>query len=223
MADRNKGDKQMHLILFGAPGVGKGTQAKQICARHGIPQISTGDILRNAVKEKTDLGKKAATIMEKGELVPDAIILAIIKERIQQKDCTNGFILDGFPRTLAQAEGLDQLMAALHLPPLTCIEISVPDEQLVKRLTARRLCQNCGADFNLITNPPPANMKCPLCGGPIIQRKDDNEETIKNRLGVYLAQTAPIKAFYKQKGIFFSVNGNQDMTKVQVDIERLLA
>jgi adenylate kinase len=213
----------MHLILFGAPGVGKGTQAKHICARYGIPQISTGDILRNAVKDKTDLGKQAAAVMEKGALVPDAIILGIIRERIQETDCANGFILDGFPRTIAQAEGLDQLMADLRLPALKCIEISVPDAQLIKRLTNRRLCQNCGSDYNLITNPPPANMQCTKCGGSIIQRKDDNEETIKNRLGVYHDQTAPIKAFYQQKGIFYSVNGAQDMARVQADIEKLLA
>jgi adenylate kinase len=212
----------MHLILFGAPGVGKGTQAKHISEHYAIPQISTGDILRKAVKEKTPLGLKAAAIMEKGELVSDDIILAIIRERIQEKDCANGFILDGFPRTIAQAEGLDQLMSELQLPALRCIEISVPDAQLIKRLTSRRLCQNCGKDYNIITNPPPEDMTCLKCGGPIIQRKDDNEQTIKNRLQIYHGQTAPIKQFYTRKGIFFSVDGAQDIDKVQMDIKKLL-
>lgn len=212
----------MHFILFGAPGVGKGTQAKQICSDYHIPQISTGDILRNAVKEKTTLGLKASAIMEKGELVSDDIILGIIRERIQEKDCTNGFILDGFPRTIAQAEGLDHLLAELKIPGIRCIEISVPDEELVKRLTSRRLCQNCGTDYNIITNPPPDDMRCLKCGGQIIQRKDDNEETIKNRLNIYHSMTAPIKEFYKKKGIFFSVDGAQDIDKVKVDIKRLL-
>jgi adenylate kinase len=212
----------MHLILFGAPGVGKGTQAKQICVHYSIPQISTGDILRKAVKEKTALGQQAAAIMEKGELVSDDIILAIIRERIQENDCANGFILDGFPRTIAQAEGLDQLMSELQVPALKCIEISVPDEELIRRLTSRRLCQSCGNDYNIITNPPPANMKCLKCGGQIIQRKDDNEETIKNRLKIYHSQTSPIKKFYSKKGIFFSVDGAQDIHKVQTDIKKLL-
>ena len=212
----------MYLILFGAPGVGKGTQAKQICADYNIPQISTGDILRNAVKEKTELGLKAAAVMEKGELVSDDIILGIIHERIQKEDCKKGFILDGFPRTIAQAEGLDQLLSDLRIPSLKCIEIAVSDEELVKRLTSRRLCQNCGTDYNIITNPPPADMKCLKCGEQIIQRKDDNEETIKNRLSVYHNLTSPIIEFYSQKGIFFSVNGAQDIDKVQADIRNLL-
>jgi adenylate kinase len=212
----------MYLILFGAPGVGKGTQAKQICAEYSIPQISTGDILRNAVKEKTTLGQKAAAIMEKGELVSDDIILAIIRERIQQDDCAGGFILDGFPRTIAQAEGLDQLLSELKLPELKCIEISVPDEELIRRLTSRRLCQNCGTDYNIITNPPPADMKCLKCTGQIIQRRDDNEETIKNRLSVYHKLTSPIKEFYSGQGIFYTVDGAQDVDNVQAEIKELL-
>jgi len=213
----------MYLILFGAPGVGKGTQAKFISENHKIPQISTGDMLRAAVKKQTDLGKKAGEIMSRGELVPDEIILGMIKERFGMDDCKNGFILDGFPRTLAQAEGLDKLMKELNLPDFKCIEIAVPDQDIISRLVSRRLCSNCGADYNLITNPPPEDMKCIKCGSEIIQRKDDNEETISNRLKVYNDQTAPLKDFYKAKGSFFTVDGRNSIDKVQQEVSNLLA
>jgi adenylate kinase len=212
----------MYLILFGAPGVGKGTQAKLISQKHNIPQISTGDMLRAAVKNKTELGKKAGEIMSRGELVPDEIILEMIKERFGMDDCKNGFILDGFPRTLAQAEGLDKLMKELQLPEFQCIEIFVPDHDIISRLVSRRLCSNCGTDYNLITNPPPQDLKCLKCGGDIIQRKDDNEETISNRLKVYTDQTAPLKNYYQAKGKFFSVDGRKSIDEVQNEIDVLL-
>jgi len=213
----------MYLILFGAPGVGKGTQAKFISENHKIPQISTGDMLRAAVKKQTELGKKAGEIMSRGELVPDEIILGMIKERFGLDDCKNGFILDGFPRTLAQAEGLDKLMKELNLPDFKCIEIAVPDKDIISRLVSRRLCSNCGADYNLITNPPPEDLKCIKCGSDVIQRKDDNEETISNRLKVYNDQTAPLKDFYKTKGSFFTVDGRNSIDAVQKEISNLLA
>ncbi len=212
----------MYLILFGAPGVGKGTQAKLISRKFGIPQISTGDMLREAVKNQTEFGKKAGEIMSRGELVPDDLILNMIKERFGKDDCKNGFILDGFPRTLPQAEGLDKLMKELELPEFKCIEIAVPDEHIITRLVSRRLCSKCGADYNLITNPPPANKKCIKCGGDIIQRKDDNEETINNRLQVYNQQTAPLKDFYQKKGQFFSVDGRNSVEEVQNEIGTVL-
>lgn len=212
----------MHLILFGAPGVGKGTQAKLISGKYNIPQISTGDMLRSAVKNKTELGQKAGAIMASGQLVPDDLILQMIKERFKMDDCKNGFILDGFPRTLAQAKGLDKLMYELHLPDFKCIEISVPDKDIILRLVSRRLCSNCGSDYNLITNPPPQNMKCIKCGGDIIQRKDDNEETISNRLKVYNEQTAPLKEFYRSKGSFYTVNGTKTVEEVQSAIESIV-
>ena len=212
----------MYLILFGAPGVGKGTQAKLISKKNGIPQISTGDMLREAVKNQTELGKKAGEIMKRGELVPDEIMLGLIKERINNQDCANGFIFDGFPRTIAQAQGLDKLMTALNLPAFKCIEIEVPDKDIIKRLVSRRLCENCGSDFNLITNPPPENMICPKCGGTIYQRKDDNEETISNRLKVYKAQTAPLKKYYRNKGDFFTVSGSKPVEEVQKEIAAIL-
>ena len=205
----------MYIILFGAPGVGKGTQAKIISKKFDIPQISTGDMLREAVREKSELGQKASMIMAKGKLVPDNIILELIKSRISKKDCKKGFILDGFPRTLEQAKSLDQLMLKLHLPPFKCVEITVAESEIIERLINRRICENCGKDYNLRNNPPPADMTCINCGGKIIQRKDDNEETIKGRIKVYHEQTAPIKDYYAKKGDFFSVDGSQHISNVQ--------
>jgi adenylate kinase len=212
----------MHLILFGAPGVGKGTQAKLISKKLNIPQISTGDMLRDAVKSETELGKKASLLMNQGKLVPDEIMLELIRDRILHDDCKPGFILDGFPRTIAQAEELDRLFSELKLPDVTCIEIHVPNEEIIKRLVSRRLCEQCGTDYNLITNPPPEDMHCLKCGGNIIQRKDDNEETITNRLKVYLDQTAPLKEYYMRKGDFYSINGLRSIEEVNDDIFSVL-
>jgi adenylate kinase len=212
----------MYLILFGAPGVGKGTQAKLVSKNYNIPQISTGDMLRDAVKARTELGKKANLLMNEGKLVPDEIMLALIKERISKRDCKKGFILDGFPRTITQAEELDQLFSDLGLTHITCIEISVPDEEIIQRLVSRRLCEKCGTDYNLITNPPPPAMTCSKCGGKIIQRKDDNEETISKRLSVYLSQTAPLREYYRKKGDFHSVDGRQSIGKVSEEILSIL-
>jgi adenylate kinase len=212
----------MHLILFGAPGVGKGTQAKLISKKFHIPQISTGDMLRDAVKSETELGKKASALMNEGRLVPDEIMLELIRERISLADCKDGFILDGFPMKIAQAEGLDRLFSELNLPDVICIEIYVPDEEIIKRLVSRRLCEKCGTDYNLILNPPPNDMLCIKCGGNIIQRKDDNEETISNRLKVYLSQTAPLKEYYQQKGSFYSIDGLRGINEVSQDIFKVI-
>jgi adenylate kinase len=212
----------MHLILFGAPGVGKGTQAKLISKKFNIPQISTGDMLRDAVKGQSELGQKASLLMNQGKLVPDEIILELIRNRISLDDCQNGFILDGFPRTIAQAEELDKLFSELKLSDVKCIEIFVPDEEIIKRLVSRRLCEKCGTDYNLITNPPPEDMTCIKCSGNIIQRKDDNQETISNRLSVYLAQTAPLKEYYQQKGSFYSIDGLRSIEDVSNDIFKIL-
>jgi adenylate kinase len=212
----------MYLILFGAPGVGKGTQAKLISKNYNIPQISTGDMLRDAVKNETELGKEASLLMNQGKLVPDEIMLALIKERILRPDCNRGFILDGFPRTIAQAEGLDKLFAELQLSDVICIEINVPDEEIINRLVSRRLCEKCGTDYNLITNPPPDNLKCKKCAGNIIQRKDDNHETISKRLRVYLDQTSPLKVYYQNKGAFHSIDGLRGIEKVRDDIFKIL-
>jgi adenylate kinase len=212
----------MYLILFGAPGVGKGTQAKLISKHYQIPQISTGDMLREAVRINSPLGKQAGELMTQGKLVPDVLMLELIRQRITQQDCLHGFILDGFPRTIAQAEELDALMIKLKLPAFYCIEIVVPDSEIIKRLINRRVCERCAADFNLLTNPPPVELICPHCGGKIIQRKDDQEQTITNRLQVYHDVTRPIKDHYHSKGQFFSVNGMQGIEQVRDAIFSLL-
>jgi adenylate kinase len=212
----------MHLILFGAPGVGKGTQAKLISAKYNIPQISTGDMLRETVKSQTTLGKKAEQIMSEGHLVPDELMLELIEERLSRDDCHNGFILDGFPRTIAQAEELDILLERIHMPRLICIEIRVPDKIIIRRLSSRRICEKCGADYNILTNPPPSDSVCIKCGGTITRRKDDKESTIKKRLKVYQEQTAPIRDYYQKKGVYFEVDGSQPINEVSASIMNIL-
>jgi adenylate kinase len=199
----------MNVILLGAPGSGKGTQAKRLVTTYGIPQISTGDILRLAVREGTDLGKEAKKYMDAGELVPDSVILGVIEERLHEDDCKKGAIFDGFPRTLQQAEGMESLLNKLASRLDLCISLEVPDEHIVRRLTARRLCSNCGADFNTISNPPPDNGICSVCcEGKIIQRDDDKEETIRNRLEVYHRQTRPLQDYYSGRGLLRLVDGD---------------
>ena len=213
----------MYLILFGAPGVGKGTQAKRISKEYGIPQISTGDMLREAVRLKTDLGKKAESIMAAGKLVPDELMLKLIEKRITKPDCGNGLILDGFPRTVPQAEELTHLMEKLSLPTFTCLEIKVPEDIIIKRLSSRKTCSKCGADYNPTTNPVPADMKCTICGGDIVTRTDDNEETVKNRLKVFKQQTGLVKDYYAKTGNFFSVDGNKSVEDVFASIKKILS
>jgi len=212
----------MHLILFGAPGAGKGTQAKLISANYHIPQISTGDMLREAVKSKSDLGKKAGAIIAEGQLVPDEIMLGLIEERISRDDCKNGFILDGYPRTLVQAENLDSLLERIHMPRLICIEIRVPDKIITRRLISRRICEKCGTDYNIMTNPPPADSICVKCGGKILRRKDDKESIIKKRLMVYQEQTEPIREHYQKKGVFFEIDGSQSINQVSESVNNIL-
>lgn len=213
----------MHLILFGAPGVGKGTQAKNISKDYNIPQISTGDMLREAVRTQSSLGKKAEAVMNRGDLVPDDLMLNLIKERISKPDCSKGLILDGFPRTIPQAEGLAKLMKELHLPAFTCIEITVPDEKIVARLTSRLTCSSCGKDYNPTLGSIPENMKCTACSGQIVTRKDDNEETIRKRLKVYQEQTAHVKTFYQKAGNSYSINGDRKVSDVYDEIKQILA
>jgi len=204
----------MRLILLGVPGVGKGTQAKLIQKQFHIPQISTGDMLREAVRKETVLGRKAKSYMEKGELVPDELIIDLIRERLASKDCQNGFILDGFPRTIPQAEALDRLLKELNLELDGVVEIKVEQDKIIQRLSNRRVCQRCGADYNLITNPPPSDLICPICGGKIVQRPDDNEATISNRLEVYERQTKPLRDYYSQQGKLKTVNGDANVEAV---------
>jgi adenylate kinase len=197
----------MRLVLLGAPGAGKGTQAKMLIEKYKIPQISTGDILRKAVADGTPLGKEAKVIMDKGELVPDKIVLGLVEERVKQDDCKKGFILDGFPRNTAQAEALDKMLNAMGLPIDSALSVDVPKNDLMKRLTGRRTCKNCQQMYNVYYSPPKKDALCDKCGGDLFQRGDDKEDTIKKRLDVYDAQTAPLIDYYKKKGILKSVMG----------------
>jgi adenylate kinase len=197
----------MRLVLLGAPGSGKGTQAARLIVHLNIVHISTGDIFRQAIRDKTELGRKANEFMHQGQLVPDNIVLDIIRDRLSRHDCANGFILDGFPRTIPQAEGLKKLLSQLMAPVDWVIDIEVSTEVLINRLSARRVCRKCGQDFNLNSNPPPSDMVHPNCGGEIIQRDDDRPETIRKRLEVYHRQTEPLRGFYRREGLFAQVDG----------------
>ncbi|CUS76890.1 Adenylate kinase [Candidatus Kryptonium thompsonii] len=204
----------MRLIIFGPPGVGKGTQAQILSQKLNIPHISTGDMLREAVKNQTELGLKAKSFMDKGELVPDDVMIGIIKEVLSSERCKNGFILDGFPRTIAQAEALDKIFEELNIKLDYVISLEVDDDEIIKRLTNRRVCKNCGAVFNLLIDKIPEDNKCPRCGGELYQRSDDNPEVIKNRLKVYRESTQILLEYYAKKGILKSINGVGEISDI---------
>jgi adenylate kinase len=197
----------MRIVLLGAPGAGKGTQAKKLIDKYGIPQISTGDILRQNVAEGTPLGKEAKSYMDKGELVPDSVVLGLVEDRLKKDDCKKGYILDGFPRNTAQAEALDKILASLSMSLTGALSVDVPKEDLMKRLTGRRTCKGCGQMYNIYFSAPKKEGVCDKCGGALFHRDDDKEETIKRRLDVYDAQTAPLIDYYKKSGILKSVTG----------------
>ncbi|MDA8099794.1 MAG: adenylate kinase [Nitrospiraceae bacterium] len=197
----------IRVVLLGAPGAGKGTQAKMLIDKFKIPQISTGDILRKAVADGTPLGKEAKAIMESGGLVSDKIVLGLVEDRLKQPDCKNGFILDGFPRNTAQAEALDKLLASLNMPITIALTVDVEKGELMKRLTGRRTCKSCQQMYNIYFTPPKKEGVCDKCGGALFQRDDDKEETIKKRLDVYDTQTALIISYYNKKGIMKTVMG----------------
>ncbi len=204
----------MRIVLLGAPGSGKGTQAKLIVEKYGIPQISTGDLLRAAVAAGTELGKRAKAAMDAGELVSDDIVLGMIRERLAEPDTEKGFILDGFPRNLSQAEALDALLDELGKPLQAAILIDVPFDSLLKRLTGRLTCEKCGAVYNIYTNPPKQEGVCDKCGGKLIHRADDNEETIRNRLQVYQEQTEPLIDYYEKQGKLHRIDGEGDIQAI---------
>lgn len=197
----------MNLILLGAPGAGKGTQAEVICDHLGIPAISTGNIIREALKNGTELGKQAKSYMDEGKLVPDEVVIAIIKERLAKDDCQKGFILDGFPRTVPQAEALDAMGIVID----RVIDIEVADEAIQKRLSGRRVCESCGASYHVDYKPSKVEGVCDKCGGKTVQRKDDHPDTIKERLHVYHEQTEPLKGYYEKTGKLKIVEGQEDV------------
>ncbi|MBI5441463.1 MAG: adenylate kinase [Deltaproteobacteria bacterium] len=204
----------MRLILLGPPGAGKGTQAQRLIDRFGIPQISTGDILRAAVREGTELGKTAQSYMQAGKLVPDPVVIGIIEERLRAADCAGGFMLDGFPRTVAQADALGDVLGRMGFDVDHVISIDVPNEELVLRLTGRRACKACGSGYHVQFDPPQVAGKCDRCGGELFQREDDQEETIRARLKVYADQTAPLIAYYRTASVLRSVNGLGTMEEI---------
>ena len=208
----------MKLVLLGAPGAGKGTQAKKLIEKFAIPQISTGDLLRAAVAAESELGKEAKSFMDKGELVPDSVVLGMVEERLGQDDCAQGYILDGFPRNTAQAEALDAMLADLGMELDSALSVEVPLEDLMKRLTGRRTCRDCGQMYNIYFNAPAGAGKCDKCGGELFQRDDDREETIRKRLEVYNEQTAPLIDYYSGKGILKSVEGTGDIEGIFANV-----
>jgi adenylate kinase len=212
----------MNLILLGPPGAGKGTQAQLMVDRYHIPQISTGDILRAAVKDKTPLGVKAKGFMDQGKLVPDELVIGIIEERLKAADCHPGFILDGFPRTIAQAEALQPILSKMGRSIDHVVNIEVEDEELVRRLTGRRTCKNCGAMFHIVFHAPKREGICDRCGGTLYQREDDKEETIRTRLKEYQKQTAPLIQYYQQKKTLRSIQGVGGREQIFEQIVRLL-
>ena len=197
----------MNLILLGAPGAGKGTQAEVICEHLHIPAVSTGNMIREALKNGTEMGLRAKSYMEEGKLVPDEVVIGIIKDRLQQDDCKGGFILDGFPRTIPQAEALDKMGIVID----KVIDIEVPDEKIVERMSGRRVCESCGASYHLLYKKPEKEGVCGKCGGTLVQRKDDHPDTVKERLKVYHEQTEPLKAYYEKQGKLAVVEGQEDV------------
>lgn len=202
----------MRLIFLGAPGSGKGTQAKRLAKKYDLEHISTGDILREAIEARTEIGLAAKRLMDAGEFVPDDVILDLIKEELTKR--RKDFIFDGFPRTRAQAEGLESILRELNLEISRVVNLNVPDEQIVERLEARRLCKNCGQEYNLKTRPPKKDGICDLCGGELYRRPDDSPEVIKNRLAVYYRKTKPIEDFYRTRGLLTEVDGNRSFDEV---------
>ena len=213
----------MQLLLMGPPGAGKGTQAAELVKKLNIPHISTGDMFRAAVKEGTELGKQAKAVMDAGGLVPDEITIGIVRERLAKDDCKKGFILDGFPRTVEQADALKSILDNLGIKLSRVLNIHVPVSDLVERAVGRRICKKCGATYHVKFNPTREEGVCDNCGGELYQRKDDNEETMKNRLSAYESSTKPLIDYYKKAGIYTEIDGRQPIDKVTEDLLNVLS
>ncbi|ELF8856304.1 adenylate kinase [Listeria monocytogenes] len=213
----------MKLVLMGLPGAGKGTQAEQIVEKYNIPHISTGDMFRAAMKNNTELGRKAKSFMDNGDLVPDEVTNGIVRERLSEDDAKDGFLLDGFPRTVEQAQELENILSDLGTELDAVINIDVEKDVLIKRLTGRWICRTCGKTYHEIYNPPKVPGKCDLDGGELYQRDDDKKETVEKRLNVNMKQTKPLLDFYSEKGKLHNINGEQEIKDVFVDVEKILA
>lgn len=212
----------MNLVLMGLPGAGKGTQAERIVEKYHLPHISTGDMFRAAISEGTELGQKAKSYMDLGNLVPDEVTIGIVRERLGKDDCRNGFLLDGFPRTVAQAEALETILSDSDRQMDAVLYIQVDDKKLMDRLTGRRVCRECGATYHVIYNPPKEEDVCDKCGGELYQRKDDKEDTVRARLEVNLKQQQPLLNFYEDKGYLKTIDGNQEIDQVFTSIDQIL-
>lgn len=212
----------MKIIMLGAPGAGKGTQAKKIAEKYSIPHISTGDIFRANIKNGTELGKKAKTFMDQGLLVPDELVVDLVVDRVGQADAANGYVLDGFPRTIPQAEALDNALAAINEKVDYAINVDVPDENIINRMSGRRACVSCGGTYHIVYAPTIKEGFCDACGGELVLRDDDKPETVKKRLDVYHEQTQPLIDYYNKKNILVDIDGTQEMTKVFDAIVKVL-
>lgn len=212
----------MKIIMLGAPGAGKGSQASRIAKEYQLPHISTGDIFRANLKEETELGKRAKSFMDKGELVPDDITIAMLLDRIHKEDCKKGYILDGFPRTIPQAEALKEALAKKDEKIDLALDVEASDELIIKRMAGRRTCPACGAIYHIVTLPPKTEGICDRCGADLIQRKDDNEETVKNRLKIYHEVTEPLISYYKKEGILEEIDGAEELDKVFEKVKRII-
>ncbi len=212
----------MKIIMLGAPGAGKGTQAKKIAAKYDIPHISTGDIFRANIKNGTDLGKKAKTFMDQGLLVPDELVVDLVVDRVGQDDCSKGYVLDGFPRTIPQAEALDAALAKVNQKMDYAINVEVPDDNIIQRMSGRRACVDCGATYHIVYAPTKKVGICDNCGGSLILRDDDKPETVQKRLGVYHEQTQPLIEYYTDKNILVEVDGTIDINDVFTEIVKVL-
>lgn len=217
-----KWGQRMKIIMLGAPGAGKGTQAKMIADKYGIPHISTGDIFRANIKEGTELGQKAKTYMDQGLLVPDELVVDLVVDRVGKEDCANGYVLDGFPRTIPQAESLDAALDKLGEKIDFALNVEVPDENIVNRMSGRRACVSCGATYHIVHIPTKVEGICDRCGSELILRDDDKPETVQKRLGVYHEQTQPLIDYYKAKEVLVEVDGTKDMQDVFTDIVNIL-